>query len=733
MNSGSKAAAVPYYDSIRDYYDDQLMILDLLIEEAIQSVKGTALSLNAINKMVLTEEEALSLLRHKLSYLKLSSSYKDLIHRLENIMLEKLQASYQNKTLLIPTVHLQQLFMLDELDCRVLLVMLAPHLNKKYMKLYGYIQDDLSKQFVTLELLVRLCARSVEEIHTIYQRYSFLTGSYRMLYEFGDKADVLFQEGSMLTRPILLNAQAVAFLLTGQQLPSSYAEYARFESLQYLQLQDYQLQIDHHIQKQMQNFAIKNQSKTLIYHIIGASGSGKTTHTQMLSKYLGKALLHIDITSLPEHRIDFQKLIQQFFITAKISNSILVFEKLELLSEDKQECLNWLGFLIHTFEGVMCLHAQQYSPLPFQGEFSFITFKLELPKIEQSISLWQHFSQAIFPLKKEQATELANKFRFTPGQMLQTLHRAKQKMNWLEQEIANCTSEDAMSTINESAYQIIHHGLHEKAVKFDSEWEWNDLILPDDTLQLLQQACYRIKHRHTVMQEWGFSRLLPYGRGISMLFTGPPGTGKSMSASVMAKQLQSELYRVDLSRVVSKYIGETEKNLAEIFDKARLSGAILFFDEADALFGKRSEVKDSHDKYANMETSYLLQKMEEYDGLTILATNFAQNLDEAFMRRIQFIVKFPFPNVEQREHLWRSVVPKQLPVESIDYSFLAKTFELSGGPIKNIILTAAYLAANDAGIVTMKHMIEAAIQEYKKSGKLLMKDRLGAYSEFWKG
>lgn len=218
-----------------------------------------------------------------------------------------------------------------------------------------------------------------------------------------------------------------------------------------------------------------------------------------------------------------------------------------------------------------------------------------------------------------------------------------------------------------------------------------------------------------------------------MLFTGPPGTGKTMSALVMAKEMDAELYRIDLSRIVSKYIGETEKNLSEIFDQAKLSGAILFFDEADSLFGKRSEVKDAHDKYANMETSYLLQKMEEYEGITILASNFSQNLDEAFTRRIQFIIKYPFPDVEQREQLWRSSFPQELPVGEIDFPFLAQSFELAGGPIKNVVLTAAFLSANEGTSISMKQMIEAVTQEYKKSGKLLMKDRLGTYSHYWRG
>ena len=205
-----------------------------------------------------------------------------------------------------------------------------------------------------------------------------------------------------------------------------------------------------------------------------------------------------------------------------------------------------------------------------------------------------------------------------------------------------------------------------------------------------------------------------------MLFAGPSGTGKTMAAEIIAAELGLELYKIDLSTVVSKYIGETEKNLSRIFAEAETSNAILFFDEADALFGKRSEVKDSHDRYANIEIGYLLQRMEEYDGVVILATNLRKNMDEAFVRRLQFTVEFPFPNAEDRRRIWKGVWPAQTPCDpALDVDFLARRFEITGGSIRNIALAAAFLAAADGNVVTMEHLIHATQREYQKMGKVV--------------
>lgn len=213
-----------------------------------------------------------------------------------------------------------------------------------------------------------------------------------------------------------------------------------------------------------------------------------------------------------------------------------------------------------------------------------------------------------------------------------------------------------------------------------------------------------------------------------MMFCGPPGTGKTMGAQVIARELHLELYKADLSSVMSKYIGETEKNLGALFDEVKKSQSILFFDEADAIFGKRSEVKDAQDKYANAETAYLLQKMEEYDGIVILATNYFQNFDEAFKRRIRFIIEFPLPDAERRLEIWQRVYPKETPVSSeVDFEYLASQFELSGSSIKNIAIAAAFKAAAAGTEVEMSQILGCLREEMKKSGRNLQRDDFGQY------
>ena len=242
------------------------------------------------------------------------------------------------------------------------------------------------------------------------------------------------------------------------------------------------------------------------------------------------------------------------------------------------------------------------------------------------------------------------------------------------------------------------------------------MILPQDQIRLMQHACDHIRYGMKVYNEWGFGRRVTYGRGLSMLFAGPPGTGKTMAAQVVANQLHMELYKVQISQVISKYIGETEKNLRAVFQEARRSNCILFFDECDAIFGKRSEVKDAHDRYANVETAYLLQQVEEYEGVCILATNLLQNIDAAFMRRISFVIHFPFPDKETRAKLYRSMLPPEVPVsDNIDFDFMAEKFEITGGSIKNIVVNAAFLAAAKGVPLGMEELLVAAVNELRKN------------------
>jgi hypothetical protein len=264
------------------------------------------------------------------------------------------------------------------------------------------------------------------------------------------------------------------------------------------------------------------------------------------------------------------------------------------------------------------------------------------------------------------------------------------------------------------------------AQRIDTCAEWNDLVLPETQTVLLGEIAAHVHHRRTVFETWGFARRSNLGLGTSVIFAGPSGTGKTLAAEVLSHALNLDLYRIDLSAVVSKYIGETEKNLRRIFDAAEYGGAILLFDEADALFGKRSEVKDSHDRYANIEINYLLQRMESYRGLSILTTNQKSLLDTAFLRRIRFVVQFPFPDLAQRAEIWRRIFPEPLPCDPLKIEQLAR-LHMAGGNIRNIALNAAFLAADDGRRVSMAHLARAARMEYAKLEKPLSEAEMGGW------
>jgi SpoVK/Ycf46/Vps4 family AAA+-type ATPase len=255
--------------------------------------------------------------------------------------------------------------------------------------------------------------------------------------------------------------------------------------------------------------------------------------------------------------------------------------------------------------------------------------------------------------------------------------------------------------------------LQDLAERIEPAATWEQLVLPDESLALLRLLAAQLRHRTTVYERWGFAELGCRGLGISALFTGPSGTGKTMAAEVLSNELRLDLYRIDLSGVVSKYIGETEKNLRRVFDAAEEGGAALFFDEADALFGKRSEVKDSHDRYANIEVNYLLQRMEAYRGVVILATNLKGSLDPAFLRRIRFVVSFPFPDVGQRTQIWQTIFPAATPTQGLEPDRLAQ-LTVTGGNIRNIAINAAFLAAAEDAPIRMSHLLRAARTEFAK-------------------
>jgi len=294
------------------------------------------------------------------------------------------------------------------------------------------------------------------------------------------------------------------------------------------------------------------------------------------------------------------------------------------------------------------------------------------------------------------------------------------------EEIAANEGRDADQILWKVCRRHARRSLEKIAQRLEPRGTWDDLVLPEQQIQTLRQIVVHVRQKATVNEDWGFALKYARGLGLSVLFSGASGTGKTMAAEIMAVELDLDLYRIDLASVISKYIGETEKNLRTVFDAAEESSAILLFDEADALFGKRSEVRDSHDRYANLEVSYLLQRVESYRGIAILTTNMQHALDSAFMRRFRFIVQFPFPDADSRARIWERIFPATAPLDSVKCERLAQ-LNISGGVIRNIAVHAAFMAAEKQQAIGMRHLFAAAQIEYAKMAKPLT----GAETRGW--
>ena len=329
-------------------------------------------------------------------------------------------------------------------------------------------------------------------------------------------------------------------------------------------------------------------------------------------------------------------------------------------------------------------------------------------------------------------------FPLTPGQ----IHRAVREATALQRRrdlaaglaagLAGAPSEARVAVAGDALRQACRgqasHNLDRLAERVTCAHDFGDIVLPLDEERQLRELVSAVRQRELVLERWRFGEKVSTAPGLCVLFFGPSGTGKTMAAGIVARELGMDLYRIDLSRVVSKYIGETEKNLEALFDEARRAHAVLFFDEADALLGKRSEVKDAHDRYANIEVAYLLQRIEAFEGVTVLATNLRKNIDAAFLRRLQFCVEFPHPAEQLRLRIWRKVWPDpSVLAADVDLAFMARQFELAGGHIRNVALKAAYLAADEGPAIHMVHLVAATRREFQKLGRMCVDDEFGSY------
>jgi hypothetical protein len=404
------------------------------------------------------------------------------------------------------------------------------------------------------------------------------------------------------------------------------------------------------------------------------------------------------------------------------------------LTEDGAPPADLLAELLAQPNPVIVAGQKVWQPRGISRERRLVWLEFPAPDYPRRRALWQHFlhlGDSGQPSMNGRVTDngqgpgyyseldlaaLAGQFLLTTSQIRDAVAAAKDTAGQRGDLLQN-------RDLFAAARAYSNPGLGSLARKITPRYDWADIILPADQLTMLHEILATVRGRPLVLEEWGVGRKLASSQGVTILFAGPPGTGKTMAAEIIAGELGLDLYKIDLSTVVSKYIGETEKNLEKIFNEAASSNAILFFDEADAIFGKRSEVKDAHDRYANVEISYLLQRMEAYDGVTILATNLRANLDEAFTRRLQFAVDFPFPQEGDRQRIWQTLFPPDVPCQpDLDFDLLARRFKLAGGNIRNILVSAAYLAATDGQVVTMAHLLHGVRRELQKMGRLVGED-----------
>jgi SpoVK/Ycf46/Vps4 family AAA+-type ATPase len=336
-----------------------------------------------------------------------------------------------------------------------------------------------------------------------------------------------------------------------------------------------------------------------------------------------------------------------------------------------------------------------------------VVIDVKPPTSDQRAKLWR---DSLGSGTEEDAQFLATQYPLAPALIVRAAEAAKTRANGRKLE-----PEDIYAGVR----AVLDDKLGDYAKRVEVTQTWDDLVLPPDQMDAIKYLVARIRQRRTVYEQWGFAAKVGKGLGTSALFSGPPGTGKTMVAALIAKELGLELYQVDMAKVTSKWIGETERNLAALFDAAEAGHAVLLFDEADSLFGKRTDVKSSNDRYANLETNYLLQRLESFTGICLLTTNHENAIDPAFQRRLSLHLRFELPEAEEREQLWRAMLPAAAPVAAgLDMTALARRFAMSGGYIRNAALRAAFMAADEGSVITARHLESAAKLEYEGMGKI---------------
>jgi ATP-dependent 26S proteasome regulatory subunit len=580
-------------------------------------------------------------------------------------------------------------FSLSDFERNVLLLCAGMELDASFASLCANAQGDTQLSYPTFSLAMLALPQahwSAIAPHSPLRRW-------RLIEVGGGK--------TLMTSPLRIDERILHYLVGVDYLDD------RLRGIiEPLSANEYLVPSQQQIAEKLAGILNNSVSNSPILQLVGEEVASKRAIAQLACNISGIKIAVISANAVPNIATDFYNLMLLWQREAELNRSVLLLDCDEWEGNDSAK-ENALVQMIENINTPLMITSRDRRRAALRP---FITFDVTKPTKQEQLTIWENGLGDIAPSLNGQVEILTSQFNLSAPSIYAVCVEAKTQLKGNENQIAN-------SLWDMCRTQARPH-LDQLAQRIEPSATWDDLVLPEPQLQVLREIAAHLRQRTKVYEQWGFGKKGARGLGISALFAGSSGTGKTMSAEVLAGVLQLDLYRIDLSSVVSKYIGETEKNLRRVFDAAEGGATILLFDEADAIFGKRSDVKDSHDRYANMEVSYLLQRMEAYQGLAILTTNLKDAIDTAFLRRIRFVVKYSFPDAQQRTEIWRRIFPKNTPTEALDFNKLAR-LNVAGGNIRNIALNAAFIAADSGEPVMMKHLLEAAKSEYMKLERAL--------------
>ena len=695
----------------------KLQRLDLLLHREILQLRARyQLSLDEFRGLYISDEQVNRLVTQAVASEGETSPTNALTQRADDLR----KADERRRRKGSPWSRVVEEFSLSRAEQDLLLLALAPELDLKYETLYGYLNNDVTRKWPTHDLALRVFARDEDE--RLQVRRALAPDA--TLFRCGLLQPISSTAGrtSLLATGFAV-APALLHYLLGVRSPESNSPGDRLTSRTG---QSAVLLTPAQRAAVTGVLTLLRQKRALPVIVLnGREGVGRRTAADALCRELGIELLPVDLAALRASADGLEKGLQAALLQRRLQRAGLYLERAEALFDEqgRPQSDSRAALRSLTLGGgptfMACEPGARWQEV-LSGHHA-MSFEFDDPDYATRLQLWKTvLSDGDLVIAEPDLEALADRFVLTPAQIQCAAAAAvdRHALDPASSDSKPVPAADA-AVLFGAARQQCDHSLGTLAMKVRSIHRWEDLVLPRLTVQRVKEIAFAIKARHIVYSDWGFEQRIASGKGLNALFAGASGTGKTMAAGVIARELELDLYKIDLSGIVSKYIGETEKNLDRIFRAAKSSNAILFFDEADALFGKRSEVRDAHDRYANIEVAYLLQKIEDYEGVVILASNLSKNIDEAFARRMHYVVEFPLPDEHDRERLWQAMFPPEMPLGvDVDFQFLARKFPIAGGDIRNVALDAAFLAAQDGKVVTMRQLARALARQMMKQGKL---------------